>query len=46
MDHGRRSPPIDVPHTATSSVPHSCCYCAEYLSRIADLEGCLSLMKC
>jgi hypothetical protein len=44
-DHGRRSPPVDVPHTATSSVPLSCCRCAEYLSRIADLEGHLSLMK-
>jgi hypothetical protein len=44
-DHGHRSPPVDVPHTAASSVPRSCCQCAEYLSRIADLEGHLSLMK-
>jgi hypothetical protein len=44
-DHGRRSPPVDVPCTATFSVPRSCCRCAEYLSRIADLEGRLSLMK-
>jgi hypothetical protein len=45
LDHGRRSPPVDVPHTMTSSVPLSCCQCVEYLSRIADLEGRLSLMK-
>jgi hypothetical protein len=45
MDHARRSPPVDVPRTTTSSVPLSGCQCAEYLSRIADLEGRLSLMK-
>jgi hypothetical protein len=45
MDRGRGSPPVDVPLTATSSVPRSCCQCAEYLSRIVDLEGRLSLMK-
>jgi hypothetical protein len=44
-DRGCGSPPVDVPCTATSSVPRSCCQCAEYLSRIADLEGRLSLMK-
>jgi hypothetical protein len=27
------------------SPPHSSCQCAEYLSRISDLEGRLSLMK-
>jgi hypothetical protein len=44
-DHGRRSPPVDVSRTVAPSVPLSCCRCAEYLSRIADLEGRLSLMK-
>jgi hypothetical protein len=29
-----------------SGAPRSSCWCTEYLSRISDLEGCLSLMKC
>jgi hypothetical protein len=45
MDHGRGSPPVDALRTATPSAPHSCSQCTEYLSRIADLEGRLSLMK-
>jgi hypothetical protein len=45
MDRGRGSPPVDVLRTATPSAPRSSCQCTEYLSRIADLEGRLSLMK-
>jgi hypothetical protein len=45
MDHGRGSSPVDALRTATPSAPRSCCQCAEYLSRIVDLEGRLSLMK-
>jgi hypothetical protein len=46
MDRGCGSPPADVFHTAISSAPRSSCRCTEYLSRISDLEGRLSLMKC
>jgi hypothetical protein len=45
MDCGRESPLADALRTSTPSAPRSCCRCAEYLSRIADLEGRLSLMK-
>jgi hypothetical protein len=46
MDRSRGSPPVDALRTATPSAPRSSCRCAEYLSRILDLEGRLSLMKC
>jgi hypothetical protein len=46
MDHGRGLPLVDALRALTPSAPCSCCQCAEYLSRIADLEGRLSLMKC
>jgi hypothetical protein len=45
MDRGCGSPPADAFHSATPSTPHSPCRCAEYLSRISNLEGRLSLMK-
>jgi hypothetical protein len=45
MDRGRGSPPVDALRTATPSASRSSCRCTEYLSRIADLEGHLSLMK-
>jgi hypothetical protein len=45
MDRGHESPLVDALCTLTPSVPRSCCRCVEYLSRIADLEGRLSLMK-
>jgi hypothetical protein len=45
MDRGRESPLVDALCTSTPSAPRSCCRCAEYLSRIADLESHLSLMK-
>jgi hypothetical protein len=45
MDRGCGSPPADVFHSAIPSTPHSSCRCVEYLSRILDLEGRLSLMK-
>jgi hypothetical protein len=44
-DLGCGSPPIDEPRDVTSPPPRSSCHCIEYLSRIADLEGRLSLMK-
>jgi hypothetical protein len=44
VDRGRGLP-FDAPCASTPSVPRSYYQCAEYLSRIADLEGRLSLMK-
>jgi hypothetical protein len=44
-DLGCGSPPIDASHAAIPPAPHSSCRCTEYLSRILDLEGRLSLMK-
>jgi hypothetical protein len=46
MDRGHELPLADALRTLTPFAPRSCCRCAEYLSRIADLEGRLSLMKC
>jgi hypothetical protein len=46
MDRGRGSPLVDALCTATPSATRSSCQCSEYLPRIADLEGRLSLMKC
>jgi hypothetical protein len=45
MNLGCGSPPVDACRAATPPVPHSSCRCTEYLSRIADLEGRLSLIK-
>jgi hypothetical protein len=45
MDHGCGSPPADAFHSVIPSTPRSPCRCVEYLSRILDLEGRLSLMK-
>jgi hypothetical protein len=45
LSRGRNSPPADVFHSGVPSPLHSPCRCTEYLSRISDLEGRLSLMK-
>jgi hypothetical protein len=45
MDRGCESPPADAFHSTIPSPPHSPCRCIEYLSRISDLEGRLSLIK-
>jgi hypothetical protein len=45
MGHGHDSPPTDAFHSRIPSPPRSPCRCTEYLSRILDLEGRLSLMK-
>jgi hypothetical protein len=42
---GCGSPPVDMSRAATPPSPCSSCRCTEYLSRISDLEGRLSLMK-
>jgi hypothetical protein len=41
--HG--SPPANVIDSGAPSPPHSSCRCTEYMSRISDLEGRLTLMK-
>jgi hypothetical protein len=45
MDRGCESPPTNAFHSAIPSPPRSPCRCTEYLSRILDLKGRLSLMK-
>jgi hypothetical protein len=45
MNLGCGSPPIDASHAAIPPAPRSSCHYTEYLSRILDLEGRLSLMK-
>jgi hypothetical protein len=45
LGRGRASPPADMFGFGASSPPRSSCRCAEYLLRILDLEGHLSLMK-
>jgi hypothetical protein len=45
MDRGYNSPSADAFHSAIPSSPRYPCRCTEYLSRISDLEGRLSLMK-
>jgi hypothetical protein len=42
----RSSPPPNISDFGVPSDPHSPCRCAENLSRIADLEGRLSLLNC
>jgi hypothetical protein len=39
------SPPANISSSEVPSASHSACCCAEYLSRISDLEGRLSLLK-
>jgi hypothetical protein len=39
------SPPANVFDSGVPSPPRSPCRCAEYLSRILDLKGRLSLLK-
>jgi hypothetical protein len=41
----RSLPPPNISDFWVPSDPHSPCRCAEHLSRIANLEGCLSLLK-
>jgi hypothetical protein len=41
----RGSSPANVFDSGAPSPPRSSCRCTEYLSRISDLEGRLSLMK-
>jgi hypothetical protein len=41
----RDSPPADISNSGVLSPPRSPCRCGEYLSRISDLEGRLSLLK-
>jgi hypothetical protein len=43
--HGRASPPADMFGSRASSPSRSSCRFTEYLLRISDLEGRLSLMK-
>jgi hypothetical protein len=43
--HDRASSPVDIFDSEASLPPRSSCRCKEYLLRIADLEGRLSLMK-
>jgi hypothetical protein len=45
MSRGHNSLPADAFHSRVPSPPRSPCRCTEYLSRISDLEGRLSLMK-
>jgi hypothetical protein len=41
----RDSPPTNMSNSGVPSPPRSPCRCAEYLSRISDLEGRLALLK-
>jgi hypothetical protein len=45
MDHGYDSPPATAFRSAIPLPPRSPCRCTEYLLRISDLKGRLSLMK-
>jgi hypothetical protein len=42
----RDSPPANMSNSGVQSPPRSPCQCAEYLSRILDLEVRLTLLKC
>jgi hypothetical protein len=42
----RDQAPSGVFDSKASSPPRRCCQCAEYSSRISDLENCLTLAKC
>jgi hypothetical protein len=45
LTRDRDSPPANMSNYGVSSPSRSPCQCTEYLSRISDLEGCLSLLK-
>jgi hypothetical protein len=45
LNRDHDSPPAGVFNSGVSSPPRSPCQCAEYLSRILDFEGRLSLLK-
>jgi hypothetical protein len=45
LELDRGLPPTNISDSRVPSGPHSPCRCAEHLSRIADLEGRLSLLK-
>jgi hypothetical protein len=45
LNRDRDSPPANVFDSGVSSPPRSPCRCSEYLSRISNLEGRLSLLK-
>jgi hypothetical protein len=45
LSRDRDSPPANVFDSGVPSPPRSPCRCAEYLSRISDLEGHFSLLK-
>jgi hypothetical protein len=45
LNRGRDSLHADVFDSGAHSPSRSPCQCTEYLSRISDLEGCVSLMK-
>jgi hypothetical protein len=45
LEFERGSVPTNVSDSGVPSGHHHSCYCAEHLSRIADLEGRLSLLK-
>jgi hypothetical protein len=45
LGRNRASSPANIFDSGASSPPHPSCRCAEYLLRISDLEGRLSLMK-
>jgi hypothetical protein len=42
----RDLPPANMSNYEIPSAPHSPCRCAKHSSRISDLEGRLSLLKC
>jgi hypothetical protein len=44
-NHDRDSPPANISNSGVLSPPRSPCRCAEYLSRILDLEGRMALLK-
>jgi hypothetical protein len=45
LNRDRDLPPANVFDSGVPSPPRSPCRCTEYLSRISDLEGRLSLLK-
>jgi hypothetical protein len=46
LNFDRGLPPVSMSNSEIPSAPCSPCRCAERLSRISDLEGQLSLLKC
>jgi hypothetical protein len=45
LGRDRASSPVNIFDSGASSPPHPSCRCNEYLLRISDLEGRLSLLK-